>query len=340
MSPINLAALGAFTKCPEDVISSAMAQPGYRPVIRTICLTSGGGDSTVLAHRCRDLYDELVHLDTGTALPGVRDFVMDFGLLVGKPVRVGEAGDAYREIILGADEWWPIYHHLRRRKNSAGGVYGQSKFRTGDYETPDEFRDRCGKLATRELRMELLYHRAPLGFPGPANHAKAYQRLKERPLEAVLRDIKSEYGVRAQKQRVVLLSGVRTDESGRRKMTGTARGGWERRGNQIWVNPIIDWTNEDMRSYRAAHRLPISDVTAMTHRSGECNCLAFAAKGEREFVISVYPTWYAQKIKSLEDEAKARGLKYWQWGWGAGPILQPVEKAGLMCQDCVLATAA
>ena len=37
--------------------------------IKTFCLFSGGGDSGVLAHRCRDHYDALFYIDTGTAIP-------------------------------------------------------------------------------------------------------------------------------------------------------------------------------------------------------------------------------------------------------------------------------
>jgi 3'-phosphoadenosine 5'-phosphosulfate sulfotransferase (PAPS reductase)/FAD synthetase len=302
---------------PEALIARCTAAEGNGPVIRRVCLTSGGGDSTVLAHRCRDFYDELVHLDTGTALPGVQDFVRSFAAdAVGKPLRIMDAADAYRDLVLGPDEWWQLY-------------YGH---RWPD-EGPDAFRDRTAKIPTRDGRMAVGVHIAPMGFPGPALHYKAYQRLKERPLEAALRDIKAEHGTGAQKQRVMLMSGVRLDESARRKMTGTARGEWERKGNQLWVNPLIGWTNTEMAAYRREHRLPVSDVMALLHKSGECMCLAFAAKGERAMTISLFPEWYEEKIRPLEEEAFRRGLKRWQWGWGAGADL-PTTPIGPMCHGC------
>lgn len=308
---------------PEDVIDRALAVESNNPAVRRVCLTSGGGDSTVLAHRCAGLYDELTHIDTGTALPGVRAFVEAFARdVVGKPLRVVEAKDGMRRLVLGEPEWWPIYYEHR--------LLG---------EGPDAFRKRTSKLETRAERMGMGVHIAPLGFPGPAGHKFAYTRLKERPLEQALRDIKAEHGNGKQIQRVVLMSGVRLDESARRKMTGAAQGEWERRGNQVWVNPLLDWTNAEMRAYRAEHQLPISDVTALVHRSGECNCLAFAATGEREELISLYPTWYATKIRPLEEEARALGLEHWQWGWGP-TRKRGSAKAGPMCSDCELRVAA
>src|ERR1019366_5080968 len=256
------------------------------PVIRTICLTSGGGDSTVLAHQCRDLYDELFHIDTGTALPGVRAFVEEFADFIGKPLRVVEGKDAYRKLVLGYDEWWDIYKKYGKRD-----------------EGPDDFRLRISQLDTKEKRMAKLAHRAPMGFPGPAGHFYAYIALKEKQLLTGLKAIKEEFGTGKQKQRVLLLSGVRMDESQRRKMHGAAQGYWERRGNQVWVNPLLDWKNQEMAQYRRDQKLLISDVTALTHRSGECNCLAFATKDEPAFIRDMYPDWYTKYIEPLEQAA-------------------------------------
>jgi 3'-phosphoadenosine 5'-phosphosulfate sulfotransferase (PAPS reductase)/FAD synthetase len=320
---------------PEALIARCTAAEGNGPVIRRVCLTSGGGDSTVLAHRCRDFYDELVHLDTGTSLPGVQEFVRSFAAdVVDKPLRVMDAGQAYRDLVLGPEAWWRIYYTHRRQVSPDHPGRGPRRERSDRrWETPDEFRDWTSKLPTRRARMAVGVHIAPMGFPGPALHYKAYQRLKERPLEAALRDIKAEHGTGARRQRVMLMSGVRLDESARRKMTGTARGEWERKGNQLWVNPLIGWTNTEMAAYRREHRLPVSDVTALLHKSGECMCLAFAAKGERAMTISLFPEWYEEKIRPLEEEAFRRGLKRWQWGWGAGADL-PTTPIGPMCHGC------
>jgi 3'-phosphoadenosine 5'-phosphosulfate sulfotransferase (PAPS reductase)/FAD synthetase len=95
---------------PEDVIARALAQ--YAP-IATICLFSGGHDSSVLAHRCRDYYDKLAFIDTGTAVPGVVEHVETFAAWLGKPLVILQAGDAYRRMVLGGvkkDGTWEDGH--------------------------------------------------------------------------------------------------------------------------------------------------------------------------------------------------------------------------------------
>jgi 3'-phosphoadenosine 5'-phosphosulfate sulfotransferase (PAPS reductase)/FAD synthetase len=81
---------------PEAIIASA-ASAAEGPIVSRVCLISGGGDSTVTAHRCRAHYDELAFIDTGTALPGVRDFVIGFAASIGKPLRIYESGPAFAE---------------------------------------------------------------------------------------------------------------------------------------------------------------------------------------------------------------------------------------------------
>ncbi|MBS1885651.1 MAG: hypothetical protein JSU06_00515 [Actinobacteria bacterium] len=55
----------------------AAAKEWWSP-LRTVCLLSGGTDSGVLAHRCREHYDELLYIDTGTAIPGVEVQALGF----------------------------------------------------------------------------------------------------------------------------------------------------------------------------------------------------------------------------------------------------------------------
>lgn len=237
---------------PDDVVGAAVEE--FDPVAR-FCLLSGGNDSTVLAHRCAEHYDELVHIDTGTAVPGVREYVDDFACWLGKPLRVLESGDAFRVLILG------------------------------DRDT------------------------TPLGFPGPASHLIAYTRLKERQVEALIRDAKRGHSRRA---KIMLISGTRRHESARRMRTQATR--YRARKAQLWTNPLLDWTDAQMAQYRRDHRLPASDVVALLHRSGECNCGSFAAPGEREMLASLWPKWFDATIGSLEREAERAGLAACRWG--------------------------
>lgn len=258
---------------PEDWIEKAKAE--HDP-IRTFCLFSGGSDSLVLAHRCRDHYDELVHLDTGTAVPGVLDHVKSCAADLDKPLRVMTLGyDAYRLLVLGGTDW------------------------KGD---------------TWE----------PLGFPGPGQHGRAYNRLKERQLERLLRETKEGHGYF---DRVLCLTGLRRAESARR----AKRPAMSRKKSMAFVNPLIEWSNEQMAQYRADNDLRLSDVAALLHRSGECNCGAYADKGEREMLQSLFPDWWNERIAPLEAEAEAAGLEHCRWGMGREGA--PAE-AGPLCSSC------
>jgi 3'-phosphoadenosine 5'-phosphosulfate sulfotransferase (PAPS reductase)/FAD synthetase len=216
---------------------------------RRFVMFSGGNDSSVtLRWALEQLDGELtaaVHIDTGTALPGVREHVESYCASLCVPLLVYSAGDAY-------------------------------------------------------ARMVRRY-----GVPGPGAHLYAYVWLKERQIERLIREHKSEW-----KDRIMLISGVRASESDRRMGNATPS---ERDGAAVWVNPLIDWTTAQMFEYRERHSVPQSDVAALMHRSGECNCGAFAAPGEREMLQALYPAWFASTIAPREAEAESLGLPC-MWG--------------------------
>jgi 3'-phosphoadenosine 5'-phosphosulfate sulfotransferase (PAPS reductase)/FAD synthetase len=259
---------------PEDWI--AKAKEAHDP-IQTFCLFSGGSDSLVLAHRCRDHYDELVHIDTGTAVPGVLDHVRKCADELGKPLRVMRHDfDAYALMVVGGT-------------------------------------DPSGK--TWE----------PLGFPGPAQHGRAYTRLKERMLEKLLRQVKEGHPRTA---RVLALSGVRRAESARR----ATRYPITRRGSMVFCNPLIEWSNKEMADYRDQYNLRLSDVAALLHRSGECNCGCYADQEEREMLQSLWPEWFEKRIGSLERRAEAAGVRFCKWGEARGELA--TGNAGELCSSC------
>jgi 3'-phosphoadenosine 5'-phosphosulfate sulfotransferase (PAPS reductase)/FAD synthetase len=253
-----------------QVYSDAIVEHQPRKVF---CLYSGGNDSTVLLHWAKQgRLDAAVHVDTGTALPGVREYVEHTCEQFEVPLLVYEAGDAFERLVL--DPFGPT-----------------------------------GK---------------PLGFPGPSAHRFAYTRLKERQIEALVRDHKEQ-----RSDRIMLLTGKRRHESARRSRTSIPV---ERRKATVWVNPLIDWTNEDMRAYRAAHQLPESDVAALVHMSGECTCGSFATKGERKMLASLFPEW-DERISDLERRAESADATNCKWG--SAPPEAPTDEAP-MCSDCQL----
>jgi 3'-phosphoadenosine 5'-phosphosulfate sulfotransferase (PAPS reductase)/FAD synthetase len=311
---------------PEAIIADALENAGG-PVIRTVCLFSGGGDSIVVAHRCRDLYDELAHIDTGTALPGVREHVERIARELDKPLRILENGpDVYRRLVLGDEVWW-------RRFRAAA-------IREGDLTIATFVRREAG---TRKPGDGL--GNAPLGFPGPGGgHRAAYARLKERQVERLVRDTKAELGA-SRRARVALLSGARLGESRRRRVTN-ADGPYRLRKAQLWINPVHWWTNEEMRAYRREHRIAVSDVAALLHRSGECNCGSYIGKDERADLEALFPDWVDAVIRPLEAEARDLGVPRCVWGErldtgraGARGAIEEVDDAPL-CSDCQLSLEA
>jgi 3'-phosphoadenosine 5'-phosphosulfate sulfotransferase (PAPS reductase)/FAD synthetase len=184
---------------------------------------------------------------------------------------------------------------------------------------------RAGRTRARE------FGEAPYGFPGKGQHSKAYARLKERRLEDVLREAKSGH---PRNSTVLFLSGIRRDESARR----SNREPLTERGSAKFCNPLISWTRAEVHEYHERHSLPVSDVAALMHRSGECNCGAFAkADEERRLISSLWPGWWSDSIERLEREAAALGIRWCRWG---GFDLDGVQaagapgKAGLLCSSC------
>lgn len=167
----------------------------------------------------------------------------------------------------------------------------------------------------------------PLGFPGPAQHTRCYVNLKERAIEAMVRELKGDQRM----NRVLALTGIRRAESARRR----SRAEITKRGALVFANPLIDWGGADLYAYRKAHGLPESDVAALLHRSGECNCGAYAAPGEREMLRSLWPEWFEKNIASIEREAHAMGLPCAVWGTGRD-LLNGDDGAGELCSDCQL----
>ena len=133
---------------PDDLIGEAKAH--WQP-LTTVCMLSGGNDSMAVAHRCREHYDALFYIDTGTAVEegprlSVAAHVRRAADWLGKPLVVICAGDAFEQMVLGGHRF----------------VRGE----------------RAGQVEEGH------------GFPGPGMHGTTYTRLKERQIEELLRRCK------------------------------------------------------------------------------------------------------------------------------------------------------
>jgi 3'-phosphoadenosine 5'-phosphosulfate sulfotransferase (PAPS reductase)/FAD synthetase len=164
------------------------------------------------------------------------------------------------------------------------------------------------------------------GFPGPGHHFKMYQRLKERGLHEMRRQL-----VKDRSQRIVFLAGRRREESRRRANIPEM----EREGSMVWVSPMIHWTKMDLNTYRLMFDVPVNEVTDLLHMSGECLCGSFAHAGELEEIRMWFPD-VANEIKALELEIADRNdipEARKKWGWGAGQKPKK-EKVGALCSSC------
>jgi 3'-phosphoadenosine 5'-phosphosulfate sulfotransferase (PAPS reductase)/FAD synthetase len=172
----------------------------------------------------------------------------------------------------------------------------------------------------------------PGGFPGPAAHFIMYRMLKER----ALRQVRRELVANPRKQRVVFITGVRTQESARRMMTTTAAGPVRRDGSVVWVSPLIGWSDEDLMTYRRVFPdVPLNEVSALLHMSGECLCGAYAHRGELDEIEEWYPA-YAAYIRDLERRVQEAGVgdeAHRTWGWDKNKPKEKHRATGL-CGTC------
>lgn len=144
------------------------------------------------------------------------------------------------------------------------------------------------------------------GFPGPAQHAKMYQRLKERSFDAWKREAKIG---QPRDATILIVSGIRQDESSIRAGYKSAI---QKNNSSIWVNPFYFTRAADFEAYRQEFSLPRNPVSDKSGISMECLCGAHASMGELEIVNEVEPHTH-QYIVGLQDKAHSLGLPC-QWG--------------------------
>lgn len=241
----------------------------------------------------------------------------------------GRMRAAWCVLFSGGNDSTVLAHLMRHRVDHA--VHCNTTI--GIEATRQFVRDTC-----KAWNLDLIERTAPTnyrdlvierGFPGPAFHYRMYQRLKERPLD----EVRKELITNSRQQRVLFIAGRRRDESERRKNIPL----YEKDGSAIWASPIAMWTKEDMTMYRAimardGDPVPFNPVTDALGMSGECLCGAFAKPDELDRIEAWYPDTAAE-IRQLEADVAAAGHKppFCHWGHGQG---KPTEKTGAMCSSC------
>ena len=177
------------------------------------------------------------------------------------------------------------------------------------------------------------------GFPGSTDtaHAWMYRWLKDHTVSRIISSIRA----RRHNRPIVIVSGARRHESKRR--WGTSED-ITIQGNNIWLNIINDWTDQDCYEFTRdndldRYRSPISHAIGL---SGDCFCGSFAQPGD---LLEL-------KIASPTTHEKIIGLQQWvldnttmQWTWEEGPSKYQIkEKHGqlnlftpnmLLCSTCI-----
>jgi 3'-phosphoadenosine 5'-phosphosulfate sulfotransferase (PAPS reductase)/FAD synthetase len=149
------------------------------------------------------------------------------------------------------------------------------------------------------------------GFPGrnKYQHARMYQRLKERPFRRLLKRL----GASKAGAKVLIVSGIRGDESAIR--AGYKRTTAEGYFGDVWVNPFYYQSAADFEAYRQEFGLPRNPAKRLCGISGECCCGTFSNTNERAGYRAVDPA-FADYLDRLESRVKANGFP---WGWGESP---------------------
>ena len=174
---------------------------------------------------------------------------------------------------------------------------------------------------------------AAYGFPGPQLHRKMYNRLKDRCIEELIRENKTEY-----RDRILLITGIRQNES--KKRMGYTNP-INRRGCQVWVNAIFDWSTEQRDKYILDNGLETNPVCKILGYSGECLCGAYAVdkngQTERHLIDTFFPD-EAAELRRLEEIAVANG-HFWRWHEMPPEYLKEIKDGQTfmpMCFNCLI----
>lgn len=147
------------------------------------------------------------------------------------------------------------------------------------------------------------------GFPTAPGHTKMFNRLKDRQLDQMMRDLKQR-----RRDRILLISGVRREESKRRMVNINASGTIAQQGSRVWVNVIADATGGDCTTFMKRNRIPRNPVRDLLGLSGECLCGAMGSTAEWEITSALFPDDpNVRLISQLHQEVEALGFP-WSWG--------------------------
>lgn len=292
---------------------------GPRELAGIFGLYSGGNDSVVVQHMLRrylaarplfrHYFKGMVHVNTGIAIKKTTVHVRQVADMWGIKLEELHPKVTYLDLILG------------NVKSTRGPNIGRAVWR---------------------------------GFPGPGGDGQPHNVMYTRLKDAALQELRGRYvGRQGIRRKAMYISGLRWDESDKRFKNAEEV---DEKGGIVWVGAIVHWTNAHMREYRAKWRcdkvhkhephrmcfdeaLPLNEVTANLHMSGDCTCGCYAKPNELDEIAFFYPD-DAADIRDRERIVREAGIAACKWGKApppgfnpqpAGP--EPIVDAGL-CRSC------
>lgn len=139
------------------------------------------------------------------------------------------------------------------------------------------------------------------GMPGPGQHGRQYQRLKERSFNAIRREAKQGHSRNAT---VMMITGIRRDES-------SIRAGYKRAvskvGGTVWVNPFYWFDAVAFELYRQEFGLPRNPVKPVVGISGDCLCGTMGEPHELDLAAKLEPKRKVY-IQGIELKCESLGL--------------------------------
>lgn len=168
-----------------------------------------------------------------------------------------------------------------------------------------------------------------LGMPGGLDaHNSQYHVLKKESIDRAVSEWKMDG------RPIALVTGIRIQESSRRKRNKKVAVPMRLEGKKLWICPVLDWSAFDVNQYMAVNEIARNPVVDTLHRSGECLCGALAHHMELPEIEYWYPE-VGQRIRALEKACFDRGLP-WRWGGQSRLKMPPKEQTGFeLCQSCV-----
>lgn len=164
------------------------------------------------------------------------------------------------------------------------------------------------------------------GYPGPPLHWIAYNKLKDRAIEQLKKEVDGE---------LHCWTGIRMHESDQRaefNATDDERGD----GRWYWHRPLIYWTDKRVEQYLNVFDLHPAPVVQEMGRSVDCWCGAF---GDRAELIDLEVAGYeehAEWLRSLEapDDAPKEQQKWGGYNWEKSDWAAEDNLQTTLCSHC------